>query len=138
MLAEVAGPDQRAAKKMRPGHCTKKSIPGVLGWSFLGLIHSFTKVSHPCWKYICSRAIVHLRQTRLAQANYMFQSTCQNEKKSTKGQPQDTRDGCSQAMKSRFCKTPKDRCFCWFPAAIFLPLNETPTWRLHAKLYKFG
>ena len=31
MLAEVAGPDQRAAKKMRPGHCTKKSIPGALG-----------------------------------------------------------------------------------------------------------
>ena len=30
MLAEVAGPDQRAAKKMRPGHCTKKYIPGVL------------------------------------------------------------------------------------------------------------
>ena len=45
---------------------------------------------------------------------------------------------CSQAMKSRFCKNPKDRCFCWFPAAIFLPLNETPTWRLHTKLYKFG
>ena len=81
MLAEVAGPDQRAAKKMRPGHCTKKSIPGVLGWSFLGLIHSFTKVSHPCWKYIWSRAIVHFRQTRLAQANYMFQYTRQNEKK---------------------------------------------------------
>ena len=81
MLAEVAGPDQRAAKKMRPGHCTKKSIPGVLGWSFLGLIHSFTKVSHPCWKYIWSRAIVHFRQTRLAQANYMFQCTRQNEKK---------------------------------------------------------
>ena len=81
MLAEVAGPDQRAAKKMRPGHCTKKSIPGVLGWSFLGLIHSFTKVSHPCWKYICSRAIVHLRQTQLAQANYMFQCRGQNEKK---------------------------------------------------------
>ena len=31
MLAEVAGPDQRAAKKMRPGHCTKKPILGVLG-----------------------------------------------------------------------------------------------------------
>ena len=31
MLADVAGPDQRAAKKMRPGHCTKKSIPCVLG-----------------------------------------------------------------------------------------------------------
>ena len=27
MLAEVAGPDQRAAKKMRPGHCTKKIHP---------------------------------------------------------------------------------------------------------------
>ena len=85
-----------------------------------------------------ARGLLFTSQTRLAQANYMFQSTCQNEKKSTKGQPQDTRDGCSQAMKSRFCKTPKDRCFCWFPAAIFLPLNETPTKRLHAKLYKFG
>ena len=31
MLAEVAGPDQRAAKKMRPGHCAKKPILGVLG-----------------------------------------------------------------------------------------------------------
>ena len=27
MLAEVAGPDQRATKKMRPGHCTKKIHP---------------------------------------------------------------------------------------------------------------
>ena len=81
MLVEVAGPDQRAAKKMRPGHCTKKSILGVLGWSFLGLIYSFTKVSHPCWKYIWSGAIVHFRQTRLAQGNYMFQCTRQNEKK---------------------------------------------------------
>ena len=48
-------------------------------------LRSFTllvfKVSHPCWKYISSRAIVHLRQTRLAQANYMFQCTRQNEKK---------------------------------------------------------
>ena len=26
MLAEVAGPDQRAAKKMRPGHCTKNIL----------------------------------------------------------------------------------------------------------------
>ena len=31
MLTEVAGPDQRAAKKMRPGHYTKKSTLGVLG-----------------------------------------------------------------------------------------------------------
>ena len=63
------------------GHCTKKSIPGVLGWAFWGPIRSFTKVSYPCWKYICSRAVAHMRQTRLAQANYMFQCTRQNEKK---------------------------------------------------------
>ena len=31
MLAEVAGPDQRAAKKMRPGHCTKKN-PSRVSW----------------------------------------------------------------------------------------------------------
>ena len=31
MLVEVAGPDQRVAKNIRPGHCTKKFIPGVLG-----------------------------------------------------------------------------------------------------------
>ena len=31
MLAEAAGPDQRAAKKMRPGHCTKKFHPGSPG-----------------------------------------------------------------------------------------------------------
>ena len=86
MLAEVAGPEQRAAKKMRPGHCTKKIHPGCPGLTFLGPIHSFTKVSHPSWKYICSRAIVHLRQTQLAQANYMFQCRGQNEKK-RKGTP---------------------------------------------------
>ena len=28
MLAEAAEPDQRAARKMRPGHCTKKIHPG--------------------------------------------------------------------------------------------------------------
>ena len=31
MLAEVAGPDQRAAKKMRPGHCKKKK-PSRVSW----------------------------------------------------------------------------------------------------------
>ena len=36
MLVEVAGPDQRAAKKMRPGHCTKKIHPGCPGLTFLG------------------------------------------------------------------------------------------------------
>ena len=57
----------------------KKIHPGCPGLTFLG----FTKVSHPCWKLICSRAIVHLRQTRLSQGNYMFQCTRENEKKST-------------------------------------------------------
>ena len=31
------------------------------------------------------------------------------------------------------------RCFCWFPAAIFVPRKHvkwTPTWRLHTKLYR--
>ena len=31
MLAEVAGPDQRAAKKMRPRHCTKRN-PSRVSW----------------------------------------------------------------------------------------------------------
>ena len=31
-----------------------------------------------------------------------------------------------------------NRCFCWFPAAIFAPLKGTQTWRLHTKLDKFG
>ena len=31
MLAEVAGPDQRAAKKIKPGHCTKKK-PSRVSW----------------------------------------------------------------------------------------------------------
>ena len=32
----------------------------------------------------------------------------------------------------------KNRCFCWFPAAIFVPLKGTQTWRRHTKLCKFG
>ena len=31
MLAKAAGPDERAARKMRPGHCTKKIHPGSPG-----------------------------------------------------------------------------------------------------------
>ena len=31
MLADVAGPDQRAAEKMRPGHGTKKN-PSRVSW----------------------------------------------------------------------------------------------------------
>ena len=83
MLAELAGPDQRAAKKMRPGHCTKKN-PSRVSWVDLSRDrYSFTKVSHPCWKYICPRAIVHLRQTRLAQANYIPVHASKWEKKET-------------------------------------------------------
>ena len=40
MLAEVAGPDQRAAKKMRPGQCTKKIYPG----SLLGIQSEFEQI----------------------------------------------------------------------------------------------
>ena len=32
----------------------------------------------------------------------------------------------------------KNRCFCWFLAAIFLPLKGTQAWHLHRKLFKFG
>ena len=46
MLAEVAGPDQRAAKKMRPGHCTKKVHPWSPEVPFLGTDTSFAQ-SHP-------------------------------------------------------------------------------------------
>ena len=31
MLAKIAGPDQRAAKKMRPGHPTKEN-PSRVSW----------------------------------------------------------------------------------------------------------
>ena len=34
--AEVAGPDQHAAKQMRPGHCTNQIHPGCPGVTFLG------------------------------------------------------------------------------------------------------
>ena len=28
----------------------------------------------------------------------------------------------------------KNRCFCWFPASIFVPLKGTRTWRLHFRI----
>ena len=31
-----------------------------------------------------------------------------------------------------------DRCFCWFPAAVLVPLDRAPTWWIHTKLYKFS
>ena len=95
----------------------KKNHPGCPGLTFLGTDTQLYQSQPPLLE-------IHLLEGYCSlETNYLFQFTCQNEKKSTKGQPQDTRDGCSQAMKSRFCKNPKDRCFCWFPAAIFLPLN---------------
>ena len=45
MLAEAAGPYQRAAKKMRPGHCTKKIHPGSPGVT--GPIHDLPKATLP-------------------------------------------------------------------------------------------
>ena len=42
----LAGPDQRAAKKMRPGHCTKKIHPWSPEVPFLGTDTSFAQ-SHP-------------------------------------------------------------------------------------------
>ena len=50
MLAEAAGPDQRAANKMRPGHCTKKFRPGSPEVTFWGPIHHLPKATLPCWK----------------------------------------------------------------------------------------
>ena len=46
MLAEAAGLDQHAARKMRPGHCTKKILPGSPEVTFLGTDTSFAQ-SHP-------------------------------------------------------------------------------------------
>ena len=43
MLAEAAGPDQPAARKMRPGHCTKKIHPGSHEVTFLGTDTSFAQ-----------------------------------------------------------------------------------------------
>ena len=35
-----------------------------------------------------------------------------------------------------FIEKVNSRCFCWFPAAILVHQNGTPTWRPHSKLYK--
>ena len=56
MLAEAAGPHQRAAKKMRPGHCTKQFHPGSPGVTFWGSIHHLPKATLPCFKkYLIER-----------------------------------------------------------------------------------
>ena len=46
----LAGPDQRAAKKMRPGHSTKNIHPWRPGRPFWGPIHHLPKAILPCWK----------------------------------------------------------------------------------------
>ena len=51
-----------------------KSNPSRVSWVDLSrnrymVKDSLTKVSFPCWKYICSRAIVHLSQSRVARQN---------------------------------------------------------------------
>ena len=35
-----------------------------------------------------------------------------------------------------FIEKVNSRCFCWFPAAIWVHQSGTPIWRLHTKLYK--
>ena len=47
MLAKVARPDQWAAKKMRPRHCTKKIHPGSPGVTFLETDTSFAQSHLP-------------------------------------------------------------------------------------------
>ena len=46
MLAEADGPDQRAARKMRPGHCTKRLPLRSPEVTFLGTDTSFAQ-GHP-------------------------------------------------------------------------------------------
>ena len=48
MLAEAAGPDERTAKKMRPGHRTKNFHPGSSEVTFWGPIHHLPKATLPC------------------------------------------------------------------------------------------
>ena len=66
MLAEAAGPDQRAAKKMRPRHCTKKNHPGSPEVTFLGTNTSFAQ-SHPTLlkKYLIEGKHCHFTGTVL-------------------------------------------------------------------------
>ena len=67
LLAEVAGPDQRAAKKLRPGHGTKRIHPGSTGVTFLGTDTSFAQSHLPLLeKYLlegnCSSYPITIRQ----------------------------------------------------------------------------
>ena len=54
MLAEAAGPDQRAARKMMPGHCTKKIHPGNPEVTFLGTDTSFAQSHLVCYTAVFS------------------------------------------------------------------------------------
>ena len=48
MVAEATGPVQRAARKMRPGHYTKKFHPGIPKVTFWGPIHHLPKATLSC------------------------------------------------------------------------------------------
>ena len=69
MLAKAAGTDQRAAKKMRPGRCTKKIHPGSPEVTFLWTDTSFAQ-SNPTLlkKYLiegnCTSLPITIRQSR--------------------------------------------------------------------------
>ena len=59
MLPEVAGPDQRAAKKMRRGHCTKKIHPGSPEVTFLGIDTSFAQSHLTLLKFLLILFLPH-------------------------------------------------------------------------------
>ena len=42
-----------------------------------------------------------------------------------------------KGKQTSFLTKVNSRCFFLFPAAMFVPLRGTQTWRLHTKLYKF-
>ena len=59
MLAEAAGPDQRAARKMRSGHCTKKIHPGSPEVTFLETDTSFAQSHHTLLKFLLILFLPH-------------------------------------------------------------------------------
>ena len=74
MLAEAAGPDQRVAKKMRPGHCTKKIHPGSPQVTFLGTDTSFAQ-SHPALLFILT-SLAYPAEKILDRRQLFFLANC--------------------------------------------------------------
>ena len=48
------------------------------------------------------------------------------------------RQGQQKIIYYSFVAKLSDKCFCWFPATMFVSLRRAETWHLHTKLYKFG